>query len=51
MGCPGRYDIILLHLQMNRMQKNIDELQSALLKSLHDKQQPTVIYAGGGRSG
>jgi len=37
--------------EMNRMQKNIDELQSALLKSLHDKQQPTVIYAGGGRSG
>jgi len=32
-------------LQVSRLQKNVDDLQHALLKSLHDR-QPTVIYAG-----
>lgn len=38
-------------MQMSRLQKNVDDLQHALLKSLHDRQQPTVIYAGGSKSG
>jgi hypothetical protein len=36
--------------QVSRLQKNVDDLQHALLKSLHDR-QPTVIYAGQGKSG
>lgn len=37
-------------LQVSRLQKNVDDLQHALLKSLHDR-QPTVIYAGQNKSG
>lgn len=37
-------------LQVSRLQKNVDDLQHALLKSLHDR-QPTVIYAGNSKSG
>lgn len=40
----------LVLLQMSRLQKNVDDLQHALLKSLHDR-QPTVIYAGQNKSG
>jgi hypothetical protein len=36
--------------QVSRLQKNVDDLQHALLKSLHDR-QPTVIYAGNGKGG
>jgi hypothetical protein len=39
-----------LLLQVSRLQKNVDDLQHALLKSLHDR-QPTVIYAGQGKGG
>lgn len=34
-------------LQVSRLQRNVDDLQHALLKSLHN-QQPTVIVAGSG---
>lgn len=37
-------------MQVSRLQKNVDDLQHALLKSLHDR-QPTVIYAGNNKSG
>jgi hypothetical protein len=38
--------------QVSRLQKNVEDLQHALLKSLHDRQQPTVIVAGSnGKSG
>jgi hypothetical protein len=36
---------------LSRLQRNVDELQSALLKTLHDRQHPTVILAGNGRGG
>lgn len=39
-----------LLLQVSRLQKNVDDLQHALLKSLHDR-QPTVIYAGQNKGG
>lgn len=43
--------LLLLLLQVSRLQKNVDDLQHALLKSLHDR-QPTVIYTGNnGKSG
>jgi hypothetical protein len=35
--------------QMSRMHRQVDDLQSALLKALHDKTQPTVIVQGSGR--
>jgi hypothetical protein len=31
------------------MHRQVDDLQSALLKALHDKTQPTVIVQGSGR--
>ncbi|KAF8055821.1 TIC236 [Scenedesmus sp. PABB004] len=38
--------------EVSRLQRNVDDLQNALLKTLHDRQQPTVIVAGGnGKSG
>jgi hypothetical protein len=37
-------------IEVSRLQKNVDDLQHALLKSLHDR-QPTVIYAGQNKSG
>jgi hypothetical protein len=33
------------------MQKQVDELQSALIKSLRERGQPTVIVKDSGRSG
>lgn len=36
--------------QMSRMQRQVEDLQSALLKSLHDRSQPTVIVQGQGRT-
>jgi hypothetical protein len=38
-------------LQVSRLQRNVDDLQHALLKTLHDRQQPTVIVTGNGKSG
>lgn len=38
------------NIEMSRLQKNVDDLQHALLKSLHDR-QPTVIYAGQNKGG
>jgi hypothetical protein len=37
--------------QVSRLQRNVDDLQHALLKTLHDRQQPTVIVTGNGKSG
>jgi hypothetical protein len=51
-ACAGP-DCAVVHAglsQVSRLQKNVDDLQHALLKSLHDR-QPTVIYAGQGKSG
>ncbi|WIA29907.1 hypothetical protein OEZ86_000007 [Tetradesmus obliquus] len=37
--------------EVSRLQRNVDDLQHALLKTLHDRQQPTVIVTGNGKSG
>jgi hypothetical protein len=37
--------------EVSRLQRNVDDLQHALLKTLHDRQHPTVIVAGNGKSG
>jgi hypothetical protein len=36
---------------MSRMHRQVDDLQSALLKSLHDRQPQTVVVHSGGKSG
>eukprot|EP00775_Hariotina_reticulata_P008362 gene8362-8546_t len=49
--CPTTYKNHFA-AQVSRLQKNVEDLQHALLKSLHDRQQPTVIVAGSnGKSG
>lgn len=35
--------------QVARMQRQVDDLQAALLKSLHERGQPTIIVNGSGR--
>lgn len=35
--------------QLSRMHRQVDDLQTALLKSLHDRNSPTVIVQGSSR--
>ena len=37
-------------LQLSRMHRQVDDLQTALLSALRDRGQPTVIVHGGGRA-
>jgi len=39
-----------VHTQISRMHRQVDDLQAALLKALHDRNQPTVIVQGSGRN-
>ena len=43
--------VSLAHKQLGRLQRQVEDLQGALFKSLHDRQSAPIIIHSGGRSG